>query len=476
MIGLGLTLLAIVATFAATRRGLGHGLGSLLLFGYFYGILRARFPDGLSHFIFDGAVAGLYLALLTARKRVRRVGHDAQVLRFWVKVLMVWPLCTMLLSPLFDSQHFFIQLVGLRVAILLLPLVAVGSRLTEEELDSLGEWVLGLNLAAFAFALLELWLGVEPFFPESAVTALLYLANDVGAERSLRIPATFNTGHAYGGTMVVSLPLLVRRWQRVRSGRLLTGLALVGSVLGLFICAARSPVVQMLGIVVVLLLVTRLSTRLLAGLTAVLLVVGAVVLYTPRFQRFLTLEDTEYIAERVSWSVNTSLLDVITNYPLGNGLGSAAGTSIPFFLQDVARPQYGLENEYARIAMEQGIIGLLLWVIFLGWLFTRLPPRRRGGSLVAERMMWATVLVLWGTAFIGTGLLSSIPATALLLLWMGVIVGTRRPASVARSSALGATARVLPPRERVRVEGVPGSSGPERGGKADGGTVGAGDR
>jgi hypothetical protein len=247
-------------------------------------------------------------------------------------------------------------------------------------------------------------------------------------------------------------------------------------VLGLFICAARSPVVQMFGIVVVLLLVTRLSTRLLAGLTAVLLVVGAVVLSTPRFQRFLTLEDTEYIAERVSWSLNTSLLDVITHHPLGNGLGSAAGTSIPFFLQDVARPQYGLENEYARIAMEQGIIGLLLWVLFLGWLFTRLPPRRRGGSLVAERMMWATVLVLWGTAFIGTGLLSTIPATALLLLWMGVVVGTRRPAPVARSGAARAPVGALPPRERVRVEGVPGSSGPERGGEADGGAMGAGDR
>jgi hypothetical protein len=476
MIGLGLTLLALVATFFATRRSLGHGLGSLLCFGYFYGILRARFPDGLSHFIFDGAVAGLYLAVLTGRKRPMRFGHDGLVLRLWLKVLMGWPLCTLLLSPLFDSQHFFIQLVGLRVAIFLLPLMALGARLTEEELDSLGEWVLWLNLAAFSAALLELWLGVEPFFPKSAVTALLYVANDVGAERSLRIPSLFNTGHAYGGTMLVSLPLLVRRWQRVRSGRVLTVVALVGSVLGLFICAARVPVVQLFGIGVLLLLVTRLSMRLLVGMKVVALAVGVVIFYNPRFQRFLTLEDTEYIVERVSWSVNTSLLDVITSYPLGNGLGSAAGTSIPFFLMDLARPQYGLENEFARIAMEQGIIGLLLWVFFLGWLFTKLPPRRRGGSLVAERMMWATVLVLWGTGFIGTGLLSSIPATALLLLWMGIIVGTRRPVPVARPDTVRAPERALPLREGVRGGGVPGASGRERGGEADGGAVAAGDR
>jgi len=215
---------------------------------------------------------------------------------------------------------------------------------------------------------------------------------------------------------------------------------------------------------------------LLGGMAVLAVVVGLVVLQNERFQRFLTLEDTGYITERVSWSVNSSLLDVVTQYPLGNGLGSAAGTSIPFFLLDLAKPQYGLENEFARIAMEQGIIGLLLWLLFIGWLATRLPPRRRGGSLVAERMMWATMLVMWGTAFIGTGLLSSIPGTAFLLLWMGVVVGTRRPAPAARPSTVKATERVLPPREHVRVGGVPDSSGPQRGGEADGGAVAAGDR
>jgi hypothetical protein len=455
MIGLALTLLAIVTTLWMTRRGLGHGLGTLLLFGYFYGILRARFPDGVSHFIFDGAVAGLYLALLTGRKRTMRWGRDGQVLRLWVKVLMVWPLCTMLLSPLFDSQHFFIQLVGLRVAILLLPLIALGARMTDEELDSLGEWVLWLDLTAFVFALLELRFGVEAFFPRSAVTELLYQSNDVGAERALRIPSVFNTGHAYGGTMLLSLPLLVRRWQRrpAVSHRVLTVLALVAGALGLFICAARSPVVQLGIILVLLLLVTRLSLKLLAGMSVLALVVGVLVLRDERFQRFLSLEDTGYIAERVSWSVNTSLVDVITQYPLGNGLGSAAGTSIPFFLMDLARPQYGLENEFARIAMEQGIIGLLLWLLFLGWLFTRLPPRRREGSLMAERMMWATVLVMWGTADIGTGMLSSIPGTAFLLLWMGVVVGTRRPMPVRQARTVAPAPEVPVPARPPRLSG-----------------------
>jgi hypothetical protein len=445
MIGLVLTLLSIAGAWLATRRSLGHGLGAVLLVGYFYGILRARFPDGFSHFMFDGAVAGLYVAILLRRKRKMRYGHDGQVLRLWVRVLMVWPLFTMVLSPLFDSQHFFIQLVGLRVAILLLPLIAIGAQLTAEEVDSLGEWVLWLNLVAFLFALLELRLGVEAFFPQNAVTYLLYMSNDVGAERALRIPAIFNTGHAYGGTMLLSLPVLVRRWQRRPSSRVLTAASLVASLLGIFLCAARSPVVQLVGILGLLLLVVGLSWRMLASMGGLAVVVGFIVLSSPRFQRFLTLEDTGYVTERVSWSVNASLLEVLTQYPLGNGLGSAGGTSIPFFLTDLAKPQHGLENEFGRIAMEQGLIGLVLWMTFLLWLFTRLPPRRKGAALVSERMMWASMLVMWGTAFIGTGLLSSIPGTALLLLWMGIVVGTRRPAPAAPRPPLTAPQVSAPP-------------------------------
>ncbi len=428
MIGFALTVLALAGTWLATRRGTGHGLGVMMLFGYLYGMLRARFPDGLSHFIFDGAVLGLYLAVLTGRrKRAGRVGRDGLALRMWVKVLMVWPLFTMVLSPLFDSQHFFIQLVGLRVAILLLPLLSIGASLDEQELDRFGEWLLWLNVMAFAFALAELAVGVELFFPRNASSIIIYMSQDVGEDRQPRIPATFNSAHAFAGTLLLSLPLLVRRWQRRPDSRVLTAGVLVSSVLCLFISAARSPVAQLVVIVGLLMLCTRFSLKMLGTVTGVGLVVGLIVMQNPRFQRFATLQDTEYVTERVGWSVNASLLHVVTNYPLGNGLGSAAGTSIPFFLADLARPQIGLENEFARIALEQGLIGLVMWLVFVAWLLSRMPPRRRGASLVADRMMWVTTGVMWMTAFIGTGLLSSIPGSALLLLWMGAVVGMRRP-------------------------------------------------
>ena len=426
--GLGLTLLAFVGTLLATRRGTGHGLGVLMLFGYFYGILRARYLDGFSHFIFDGAVLGLYLSFFTLPRKKGRVGRDGQALRLWMKALMVWPLCTMVLSPLFDSQHFYIQIVGLRVAILLLPLITIGASLDERELDRFTGWLLWLNVVAFGFALAELSFGLERFFPRNASSAIIYLSTDVGEDNQPRIPSTFNNAHAFAATMLMSLPLLLRRWHRRPDSRLLTAGVLIISVLCLFISAARSPVVQLAVIVLLLMLCTRPSFKMLAAVTGIALVVGVVVMRNPRFQRFATLQDTEYVSERVSWSVNSSLWNVMQDYPLGNGLGSAAGTSIPFFLADLARPQVGLENEFGRIALEQGIIGLVMWLAFVAWLVTRMPPRRRGAWVVADRMMWLTMCVMWMTAFIGTGLLSSIPGSALLLLYMGAMVGMRRPA------------------------------------------------
>ena len=71
------------------------------------------------------------------------------------------------------------------------------------------------------------------------------------------------------------------------------------------------------------------------------------------------------------------------DYPFGAGMGSAVGTSIPYFLADVAPEQIGLENEFSRILVDQGWFGLGGWLAFVGWLYVRPPPAGRrlpGGS------------------------------------------------------------------------------------------------
>jgi hypothetical protein len=183
-----------------------------------------------------------------------------------------------------------------------------------------------------------------------------------------------------------------------------------------------------------LMLTTRLPVRWTLSLIPIAVLVALVVNENARFRRFETLSDMEYVENRIGWSINKGLLEVIGDYPIGAGLGRAAGTSIPFFLQDSALPPIGLENEYARIALEQGILGLLLWVAFLVWVVARRPAGRPGWTPLQLRLMWSLTLVCWASALTGTGILSSIPGTMLLLLEMG-LVASRSSAEQSQPSA-----------------------------------------
>ena len=227
--------------------------------------------------------------------------------------------------------------------------------------------------------------------------------------------------------MLLSLSILVYRWIRKPGGRAVTAGAIVITILGIFVSGARTPVVQLGLLIMLVTIVTRFSPRILIGFAAIATIVAYVVFTNPRFQRFMTLEDTEYVQNRIGLSLNLSFLDVLSQYPMGAGLGSGAGTSIPFFLLKYSHPQIGLENEYSRVLLEQGIIGLLLWLAFLVWVFTNFPPKFSELGWVPHRMMWASVIILWGSAFMGVGMMTSVPATFLLMLLMGSLCVARAP-------------------------------------------------
>ena len=416
--GLILCGLAFVSVLLMTRRSLGNGLGLLLLIGCLYGILRCNIFDGYSHFLFDAAVLAAYVG--AAPKLFASEALARSRLGAWVLGLACVPGLLILLSPFLDAQPVLIQLIGLRAAIYFVPLCLLGAMLDKEELERLAKWGVLMVIIASGFALAEFIWGVERFYPVNEVSELIYRSKDVGEAGELRLPATFVTSHAYGGTMVSLIPLMVFLIERGRwKVAAITAIALCA--LGAFASAARSPVLGLLVLVCGMSLRgfrNPASRAVLVAATAVLLLI---VPRVDRLQRFETLSDVDYATARVAGSVNVGFLETIADYPLGRGLASAVGTSIPFFLSDQARPQVGMENEFARIAVEQGLLGLSVWVAFTIYVLAQNPLRLKRFGDATGVAMWAVCAFGWLQAFIGTGLLTSIPGTALLMLYMGIL-------------------------------------------------------
>jgi len=159
----------------------------------------------------------------------------------------------------------------------------------------------------------------------------------------------------------------------------------------------------------------RAARGMCRGLT---LVVAAVVVVTPRMQRFVTLEDTDYVARRVHGSINQNFITLAIDYPMGNGLGGG-GTSLPYFLQDRVRGQIVLENEYARLMAELGIPGLALWLGFILWLAMRPTGRRSSQWYEGRWLARLFCLISFATAPLGLGMLDAIPCTEMLLMLAG---------------------------------------------------------
>ncbi|HEX8474138.1 MAG TPA: hypothetical protein VF666_08910 [Pyrinomonadaceae bacterium] len=435
-----LCIAAFAFAYIGGRRSLVAGLVTVMSVGYFYGILRANLPETYSHFIFDAAVVGLYAAQLF-RKGSREGGRRDELLKIWVGVLIGWPFLLFFVPV----QDYAVQLVGLRGNVFLLPFILLGARLKAKQMYKLALALAVLNLIAFGFACAEFTLGVERFLPQNAVTELIYRSavdedyTNPNRSTALRIPATFTGAHAFAGALVLTLPILFGAWalrkERAPWEKNLLNAAMVASILGVFMAAARSPVIILAIIIAMIFLSGRLRAQGWVLFFVMLVGISWIVSSEERLQRFMTLKDVDYVSERIHWSVNENFLELMYEYPLGNGLGGG-GTSMPYFLQGrVAAPTYYMENEYGRIVLEQGVLGLCLWAAFIVWVFGRGAVRRSDEWHTGRRLLWVTCAAFFATGMIGTGLLTSIPGTALLLLSVGW-VAVRQPRHVEETSSV----------------------------------------
>lgn len=430
MTGLALCAVAFILTYALGRRSVPLGMSAVLTVGFLYGIVRANYLDSFTHFLFDSSVFGLYLVTLI-RPGGAQTPARLRPLQQWVLVLLGWA-AIMFILPL---QHPLIQLVGLRGNAFLVPFLLLGSRLQFADAQRIARWLAVLNLVALGFAGAEYLLGIERFYPVNSVTELIYKSNDVSNYTSYRIPACFVNAHAYAGAMVASLPWLFGCWLqpgKKLEEQLLFIAGIVAALMGVFMSATRLNI----GVLALMILLSTFSGRLRGGMwlgwIIVLAGVGYVVSSEERFQRFLNLQDTDRLMVRIRGSVNMTFFDLLAEYPMGNGLGGG-GTSIPFFLQDLIHNPIGLENEYSRILLEQGLMGLGLWVAFLIWTLSRSAPPKNHPWFLCWRLLWYYTLCNFLMGLLGIGLMTSIPHTILLFLGMGFMFSLSRPAPVTPS-------------------------------------------
>jgi len=413
MTAVALCVLAFAVTLWAGKRSLGFGIAALLVFGYFYGIIRANIPATFSHFLFDSSLLGLYLS----QKWSAPVNSEAlRSLKVWVSILFLWP-CLLVLMP---TQPLLVSLVGLRGSVFFLPMAWLGAKLRNHDLKVIAFGFAVLNLAALGFAAAEYFRGVPTFYPMNPVTVMIYASSDV-AGGFYRIPATFANAHNFGGTMVASIPYLLGAWEQSQKRilRILFVLGTGAALLGVLMSATRLNFVIGSALVLLGLWRGRMRTSRRALFAVVIIGMALVALRNERFQRFKSLSDTDAVQDRISGSVNRAFFEILLDYPMGNGLGGG-GTSIPYFLQGQVRNPIATEDEYLRILCEQGLIGLLLWIGFILWvLFQYRVAFAPGLWSSARRMIWILSVITLLTAFIGDGMLTAVPSAALLLLGIG---------------------------------------------------------
>jgi hypothetical protein len=435
MISASIILCAIsfAACFVATRRAVSAGVIATMIIGYAYGILRGNLQQAGAHFIYDAGAIGLYLALLT--RHISPLGkYKLRPLMPWFLVLLGWPIL-MFLVPV---QDLMVQLVGLRGNVFFLPFLLVGAIMEAREYRQLARAIALLTAVAIIFAAAEVVFGVGHFYDAAnPVNLTIFRSNDIvyGGRSHYRIPATFVSSAAYATNMVAGFPLLIGglvQENRQSRWRYAIVCAIGLATLGVFLSGSRSAVVPLiiLGIFGALPRgIWEVPRGVWLGLAVM---VAAVVAVTPRMQRFLTLQDTDYVVRRIHGSINENFISVAIEYPMGNGLGGG-GTSLPYFLQDRLKNPIVLENEYARIMAEQGIPGLLLWLGFIIWLATRPPPARSSLCYKGKSLARLFCLISFATAPLGLGMLDGIPSTATLLMLAGW--------SVARDPLMASTRR-----------------------------------
>lgn len=284
------------------------------------------------------------------------------------------------------------------------------------------------------FGLLQIFLLPIDFlaqFGYNSSTIQPYLPLDPAID-AVRITATLGGPNQLGSFLI--LPLCLVLWRLLRSPRWWHAIYVLGGLIVLWHTYARGAQVAMaaaIGLLFLLRTLRKWRMPLLLGLVVLAALALNLILQNisahPKLQYYIFHQTTQETGVAASTDQHTAAikdgLRIIKQHPLGQGLGSAGPAS--FRGDNPLIP----ESYYLQLAIETGIIGLMLFCAgqaLLGWRLWHLseepkksPWRQQGAA--------AAVATLAGIAILNLVLHGWADSSTALIFWSftGAVVGSK---------------------------------------------------
>ena len=396
--GLGLTALAIVMAILENWR---RGVYLFFVWLLFEDLARKYLGNNMYIYFGKDVLVGVtYLACFTSLRRQR-------ALRFRPAFLMpfmffVWLGVLQVFNP--NSPHILYGALGLKLYFYYAPLIFVGYALveTEHDLRKMLMFNAGLALLVAALGTTQAIRGPEFLNPRELAPELrplgqLYRAAPVSGELLYRPTSVFVSDGRFAAYLILAWLLALGTagylFLRTKRGRKLTLAAVATLAAGIIFSGSRGTLMWTGGSTLILAAALlwgvswrwRQAHRLIKAIRWSILLAGIAVLFLvevfPRAvgsrldfysEALLPTSPRSELAYR-SWDYpvkNLGLAFQYPDWPYGYGLGTASlGVQyVSRFLGEPA-PGIGVENGYGGLILEMGILGLVLWLV---WVLTLL--------------------------------------------------------------------------------------------------------
>jgi hypothetical protein len=316
------------------------------------------------------------------------------------------------------SADVLVGLLGLKVLFLYWPLAILAFAYIDslERARGLLKAIVFFSVPMNLFGLYQFWRGPEflasTFGPGFERATLIAFIEGVAAEDSfLRIPGTFASTGQFSGFLLINtmfcFGLLFSALEK-RERMIVIGCAVL-NFLALLATGSRGALVVLVIEAGVFALLCRrarqaLGVALLVGLS---LYYGFSWLGESVVTRFESLQDLEMVRERTVDTTSGMFVEIFNEYPFGRGLGTAS-LATRHLLGEDSTGWAMVENYLSKLQMETGILGVLLFYLFMGvlsfrWLRYWLKPLE-GPTRNLEMALTAYCV----TSFVTSGLFGSL--------------------------------------------------------------------